>query len=857
MVQQVRNHVEFESELKNVVAIVGQKAKLLCTAIGPGAKLKWLKDDEPMEFDPPKIKNTTAGLFGSVTFLAISESDAGVYKCVATNGICEASTECTITVIPYQDPNWIKPTYTRNIKEFYDGKTNDLILEVHVRGYPKPKLTWNKDGLDIEEGDDKYFATRHPDGIHHLNIHDPMIRDSGRYGCSAANEAGVEILKYYLKVKSRDEYYHTALLHHADKSQFAKHKENERKRMHLLFRRSNPNYDEEQDTYADVDLDDEIIPESTDDVPLQEEEAAPEPEKVEEAEGEEEEDENGEKKVKKEKPKSRYHLEFLTTLENQTGVENTTVKLFCQIAGLNPQVSWLQNGTPVKYTDDIKNMSNESVAAILFLNAKPEYSGEYTCIVKNRECKIEKSACLNVLTVPKPKPEGIKPHYPFGMKHSFNSQTDELIIEVVIRGTPRLFIKWYKDAREIQNDDKYLLARDGEIYKLYVSKPTFRDAGIYLLQTENDYGMEFLKYVIEFEEKETPVVSGFIYHADISMLKKAQEKKRRAKMLAMNQPEIEKAPAVEAAPKAPEPAPVEKAPPTEEVKLPEGEEAAGTSTEISGEIQKPIKVFRAHKILDFRKNADVPLEIIKRLVSSVVAAGKKLKLSCCVSEGDSRIKAQWFKNGEPLVIDTRYNANATEDGIVTLEIKETMVDDSGRYKVIIKTKKGEISNECDVTVYECEAKYAGEDVAPVILKAIEDYYRPALKDFVIEICFRGTPKPTLEWTFSKDGLPINPWKQYTKYQIKHEELNGHYKEQLIISDFKFIDNGRYLIRMENRAGILEITHVVDFELPLPEEKRKRMDDIFIMNEVPRVLPKPKSPTPPPVVEPPPEEKKVS
>lgn len=113
-----------------------------------------------------------------------------------------------------------------------------MILEVHVRGYPRPKLAWNKDGLEIEEGDDKYFTTRHPDGVYRLNIHDPLIRDSGRYGCTAVNEAGSELLKHYLKVKRKDEYIHTAGLYHADPTQFAKYKEDEEKKRleRLAFR---------------------------------------------------------------------------------------------------------------------------------------------------------------------------------------------------------------------------------------------------------------------------------------------------------------------------------------------------------------------------------------------------------------------------------------------------------------------------------------------------------------------------------------------------------------------------------------------------------------------------------------------
>lgn len=116
LMKQVRNHIEFESELKNCVTKVGSKVKLLCTAIGTKPALTWFKDDEPLEFDPPKIKNTSSGTFGSVTFLAVSEADSGVYKCVASNQFCSVESECTLTVTPAQDPNWIKPTFTRNLK---------------------------------------------------------------------------------------------------------------------------------------------------------------------------------------------------------------------------------------------------------------------------------------------------------------------------------------------------------------------------------------------------------------------------------------------------------------------------------------------------------------------------------------------------------------------------------------------------------------------------------------------------------------------------------------------------------------------------------------------------------------------
>lgn len=965
LLKQVRNHLEFESELKNIVANVGSKVKLLCTVSGKSPALSWFKDDEPIEFAPPKIKNTSVGTFGSVTFLAVNLGDSGVYKCVASNEFVQISSECTLTVLPVQDPNWIKPTFTRNLKEIYDQKANDLILEVHVRGYPRPRLTWNKDGLDVEEGDDKFFTTRHPDGVYRLNIHDPMIRDSGRYGCHAVNEAGSEDLKYYLKVKNKEEYIHTAGLYHADPTQFAKFKEEEeRKRQERLAFRPPPRpkpeekapevpkeeekpvevVEEEETEYetTDTEYDEEgeeiekprrkkikappkepTPPPAKEPTPPPQKEPTPPP--VEEIKPEEPAKkrernwmqgapEGLPEPVKEVQKKPKYQLEFLTSLDNRTGVENTSVKLFCQISGPRPEVIWLCNGVKVEYDDNVKNVSNENVAALSFAKARPEHSGEYTCIVKNRECKIETSCNLTILEVPKPMEKGIAPHYPFGIKHSFKPQTDELIIECVIRGTPRLFIKWYKDARELENDDKYLMSREGEIYKLFVHKPTFRDSGIYLIQTENAYGMEFLKYVIEFEQKDTPVVSGFIYHADLTKTKKYQdeeERKRQERMaykpppLPVVEPEkkeevpaepekveevveeeeseyettdseydeegekIEKEPRKkEPTPPPPkEPTPVkeptpeppkEPTPPPPKEPTPEPPKeptppppkeptpVKEPTPEPSGkkDIEKPLHVFRAHKISEFRKNADVPLEVIKRLISTVAKEGSRVKLTCCISEGDPRIKAFWYKDNEPLEIDpTRMTANITEDGLATLDIKVTELGDSGRYKLVVKMKKGEISSECDVSIYEDMNKQA-EDVPPLLLTTIVDGYRPILNDVFIEINFRGSPKPTITWI--RDGLPIDPWKQYQKYQIKHDDMNGNYQQTLIISNpNQYRDNGKYVIIIENRAGSLQLTHMLEFEGKKVEPKRKRMDDIFIVNEVPRVNPKPKEPTPPP------------
>lgn len=65
---------------------------------------------------------------------------------------------------------------------------------------------------------------------------------------------------------------------------------------------------------------------------------------------------------------------------------------------------------------------------------------------------------------------------------------------------------------------------------------------------------------------------------------------------------------------------------------------------------------------------------------------------------------------------------------------------------------------------------------------------------------------------------------------------------------QYRDQGKYKIIATNRVKTVEFVHMLEFENRKRTPPRQRMGEIFVQNEVPRVNPKPKSPTPPPVEE---------
>lgn len=98
-------------------------------------------------------------------------------------------------------------------------EVDDLIIEVQVRGVPTPKITWKRDGveLEIEKNPEKFFVMREPDGVYKLCIHNPQKIDSGRFMIEAKNSAGLEEIRTTVRFLGKDYYTYMPGIRHADK----------------------------------------------------------------------------------------------------------------------------------------------------------------------------------------------------------------------------------------------------------------------------------------------------------------------------------------------------------------------------------------------------------------------------------------------------------------------------------------------------------------------------------------------------------------------------------------------------------------------------------------------------------------
>ncbi|XP_026558988.1 hemicentin-1 [Pseudonaja textilis] len=176
-----------------IKAKAGNRVDIYCSAQGiPSPRITWLKDQQPLLIYNEQYASS---LDGKLSIIKVVLSDAGIYKCVASNIAGHDEAEIMIQVqepptVGTLDPPYNSPFQERIAKE-------QIAFPCPIKGTPKPVIKWlhnnreltgNEPGLSIlEDGTLLVIASATP-------------YNSGEYICTAINEAGNTEINYKLKV---------------------------------------------------------------------------------------------------------------------------------------------------------------------------------------------------------------------------------------------------------------------------------------------------------------------------------------------------------------------------------------------------------------------------------------------------------------------------------------------------------------------------------------------------------------------------------------------------------------------------------------------------------------------------------
>ncbi|XP_053503322.1 roundabout homolog 1 isoform X3 [Ictalurus furcatus] len=177
--------VEHPSDL---IVSKGEPATLNCKAEGrPTPTVEWYKDGERVETDRDDSRSHRMLLpTGSLFFLKIihgrrSKPDEGSYVCVARNYLGEAvSHNASLEVAILRDE------FRQNPSDVMVAAGEPAVMECQPpRGHPEPTISWKKDGVNVDDRDERITIRGGK-----LMITNTRKSDAGKYVCVGTNMMG-------------------------------------------------------------------------------------------------------------------------------------------------------------------------------------------------------------------------------------------------------------------------------------------------------------------------------------------------------------------------------------------------------------------------------------------------------------------------------------------------------------------------------------------------------------------------------------------------------------------------------------------------------------------------------------------
>jgi hypothetical protein len=192
------------SVVNEKVLFAGLEGKRL---LQPGEEpdFTWFRDGQA--FDPEekfKVMFQDEEDTLALVFQHVKPEDAGLYTCVAstTSGRISCSAELTVQGAVHQllrEPE--APTILAELTDTEVSVGGSAMLELKVKGFPKPEVTWSRNGDEIQAGGKYRFLYEDDESIA-LIIKGVQTTDGGLYKVLAKNDMGVAETKGQLLVKA-------------------------------------------------------------------------------------------------------------------------------------------------------------------------------------------------------------------------------------------------------------------------------------------------------------------------------------------------------------------------------------------------------------------------------------------------------------------------------------------------------------------------------------------------------------------------------------------------------------------------------------------------------------------------------
>lgn len=160
---------------------VGKPAVFQCSLTGsPPMIVVWHKDNIAISSGGNYVMKCEKSKY-SLQIKRLELADQGVYLCKASNSVGTATFTTELTVIN-------KPSFVKSIEPLSAAVNEPLRLECHLDEDTGVTIIWTRDGKKVHQSMD--YKVSFEDKVAVVEIPKSKVKDSGKYVCTATNEAG-------------------------------------------------------------------------------------------------------------------------------------------------------------------------------------------------------------------------------------------------------------------------------------------------------------------------------------------------------------------------------------------------------------------------------------------------------------------------------------------------------------------------------------------------------------------------------------------------------------------------------------------------------------------------------------------
>ncbi|GMT37605.1 hypothetical protein PFISCL1PPCAC_28901 [Pristionchus fissidentatus] len=491
----------FETEVKQ-----GETATLSVHVEGEEVEIKWMRDGICLVSTSSGRTHEVKQAPGKYQLVidAVDEQDVGTYTCTATNRAGADKTVGNLKTPKYgferipdetTAPLFVEPLQETIVTE---GETVKLTCKVNPES--KPEIKWFKDGQPIAAPSSTLV-----DGVITLSIANASSKDVGKYRCEAVNTAGKAateapvMLQYGVQKYTQEEF--------SSGLSFTKLLSDQRVEVHgrLRFEAKLQGFSEQNVRIQWTKDGGRVPPEATicaqkdgtltlviDDFIAGQEGAYKctatslldattcwtearliNPGAMRAA------------ATGKDGPP-----EFVELLHSCTIEVGKTAFIRCKVTGSpRPSLKWTKDGKDIDVNRVRSDFADDGTITLSIDGVTHADSGEYRCFAENEYGSAWTEGPIVVMDIGAPRPPGEAPDFLQPVRPATVYEGETAVLEGQTCGIPAPAIKWYKNGKEIQQDDRHKIESlaDG-IQRLTVSRCTTSDTDEYRCEATNEYG---------------------------------------------------------------------------------------------------------------------------------------------------------------------------------------------------------------------------------------------------------------------------------------------------------------------------------------------------------------------------------